>query len=323
MHRLLVSTIALSAAFITACADRELGPTAPVNDKAAVFARNTNSAPGNPSGNESCDTKAKTTAKAKDINEKNSCSSPGSIAIVKTTNSATGTFTFTPSSNLEATTFALTPSDGNNYSASKSYSNLAASTTYTVTEAVQSAPWSLTSLTCSGGTNSTITTTGLGGRQASITLASGENITCTFMNTSSATVTWNFSALVSRGYPQTVRFEAAENRCTSINLDIVDYMAYSVQFGDQSGTWGFLNLCATTGKNSLWDNQDPPNDGKDYYVRLYTFNGSTTTAPPIVLTGDKEATCTLWASRGDGEWYSYCSIVKPRTTITGTLPPPA
>jgi len=141
---------------------------------------------------------------------------------------------------------------------------------------------------------------------------------------SSATVKWNFGSLVTAGDLDTVRLEAAEARCTSSDLDIVDYMAYSKQFGDQSGSWGFLNLCPTAGRNRLWDIFAPPaDDVPDYYVRIYTFNGSNVNPQAIVLTGDRSATCTAWRFDSDGTWFAYCSIVEPRTTITGTLLPPA
>jgi len=187
-----------------------------------------------------------------------------------------------------------------------------------VTEALQVAPWSLTSLNCTGGTSSTVTTTGSSGREASITLAGGEHITCTFTNTASATVQWNFGAFVTADYPHTVHFESLEPR-RSGGCEVWDYTAYSRQFGDQSSNWGFLTLCGITGENGQWELKAPPSDGKDYYVRVYVDNGSSVTQPGILLSGDKGATCTPWEWVALLGWTSYCSIVLPTTTITGSL----
>jgi len=98
----------------------------------------------------------------------------GSITIVKNTVGGNGTFNYTGSQS-----FAITTAGGTGQT---TLSNLAPGT-YSVTETVPTG-WEFTSLTCvdpSGGTTTA-------GPTASIALAAGENVTCTYVNTARGTI---------------------------------------------------------------------------------------------------------------------------------------
>ncbi|KAB2922409.1 MAG: IPTL-CTERM sorting domain-containing protein [Candidatus Contendobacter sp.] len=95
----------------------------------------------------------------------------GSLTVVKNTTGGDGSFAFT-STIPSATTFTLA-TVGN--TAQRAFPNLAPGT-YSVSETVP-AGWDLTSATCSDGSN-----------PASIDLAAGENVTCTFANARQGTI---------------------------------------------------------------------------------------------------------------------------------------
>jgi hypothetical protein len=97
----------------------------------------------------------------------------GTISITKTAVGSDGTFAFT-SSNAAIPGFSLATAAG---TASRSFSDLATGT-YVITESA-AAGWTLTGLACTGGTVSLNQTA----RTASITLAAGQAIACTFTNT--------------------------------------------------------------------------------------------------------------------------------------------
>jgi plastocyanin len=92
------------------------------------------------------------------------------LTIVKNAVGGDGSFAFTSQA---LGSFVLTTTNG---TAQQAFQNLAPGT-YAVSETVP-AGWTLTSATCSGGRN-----------PASITLAQGESVTCTFVNTKLASLT--------------------------------------------------------------------------------------------------------------------------------------
>ena len=96
----------------------------------------------------------------------------GAITIAKSTVGGDGSFSFT-SQTLTPAAFALTTVAG---AAQQNFANLTPGT-YDVSETAQFG-WDLTSATCSDGSN-----------PASIDLAAGENVTCTFTNTKRGSIT--------------------------------------------------------------------------------------------------------------------------------------
>ena len=110
----------------------------------------------------------------------------GSITIVKATvpGEDPQDFTFDPSANLSADTFVLDTDPGSGTAASKAFTGLAPGT-YSVQE-LATAGWDLTALACAGGAS---TTTNLDTRTATINLAAGETVTCTFTNTKRGSIT--------------------------------------------------------------------------------------------------------------------------------------
>lgn len=96
---------------------------------------------------------------------------PGSIVVVKNAVGGDDSFSFT-STGLTPTSFTLTTVGG---TAQRTFPNLAPGT-YSVSETVP-AGWDLTSATCSDNSN-----------PASIDLAAGENVTCTFANARQGTI---------------------------------------------------------------------------------------------------------------------------------------
>lgn len=105
---------------------------------------------------------------------------PGSITIIKDAvpNDAQD-FGFT-TTGTGLSPFSLDDDSDNTLSNTRTFSSLA-SGTYTVQEAVAGGTWSLTNLVCVDPTSNT--TTSIDTRTATINLAAGENITCTFTNT--------------------------------------------------------------------------------------------------------------------------------------------
>ena len=80
-----------------------------------------------------------------------------------------------------ANTFHLddaVPDDGDGVTNTRVFSNLAAGS-YTITEDLPAGDWSLDSITCDSGN----WTPNLGAQTLSVTLASGDDVTCTFTNT--------------------------------------------------------------------------------------------------------------------------------------------
>jgi uncharacterized repeat protein (TIGR01451 family) len=101
---------------------------------------------------------------------------PGTIVINKTSVGGNSTFNFTSTggSTLPAN-FSITTASN---SGSLTFNNVLAGS-YSVTEAVQSAPWSFTSLQCTDPTGNTTTSS----RTANINVAAGETVSCTYTNT--------------------------------------------------------------------------------------------------------------------------------------------
>jgi len=106
-------------------------------------------------------------------------SAPGSITIVKNTAGGDGAFAFTGTgtgvSNFSITTVANTGNHG--------FAGLSAGT-YTFQETPIPAGWSLTGLNCTGNSTTTLAT-----GTASVVLAAGDAVTCTYTDTRQPTVT--------------------------------------------------------------------------------------------------------------------------------------
>ncbi len=101
----------------------------------------------------------------------------GDITVVKRTVNATGTFEFT-SNTLSPSPFELTTTDvGEAGQDSTNFDDLAPGT-YDVAESTPPTGWELTSATCDDGSD-----------PSSIGLSAGESVTCTFVNTATASLT--------------------------------------------------------------------------------------------------------------------------------------
>src|SRR5262249_50648291 len=101
----------------------------------------------------------------------------GTINVVKTTTGGNGTFTFNSDIPTGSPSFPITTAGGGG---SKSFSNVTPGT-YHLSEAPL-AGWNFGTLTCNGNTI-------VNGSSATITLAAGDNVTCTYSNTKQAKIT--------------------------------------------------------------------------------------------------------------------------------------
>ncbi len=99
---------------------------------------------------------------------------PGTIVIVKNTNNEDGTFNYTGSWLDSPSTFAITTSGS---TGTQTFPSIVAGT-YTVDELALPAGWTFGSLVCSDPTNNTT----VSGDGATIVLAAGETVTCTYTN---------------------------------------------------------------------------------------------------------------------------------------------
>ena len=124
-----------------------------------------------------------------------------SLTIVKAGTPQAGSgANFDPGDGIEQNNFSLDDDPNTALVNSQVFSALAPGT-YSVTELV-TAGWTLSNIVCTGATNSTITigAAGLfnpGDTKASVVLAAGENVTCTFTNTKNGSLT-----IVKAGTPQ-------------------------------------------------------------------------------------------------------------------------
>jgi hypothetical protein len=96
--------------------------------------------------------------------------------------------------------------------------------TYTVTESAVPTGWTLTSLVCVDPTGNTTTTLSMA--KATIDLASGETVTCTFTNSQSGTLTVAKVTIPNDTSTPTCSREPAAPRGTSLDggLEVVDFV---------------------------------------------------------------------------------------------------
>jgi plastocyanin len=112
----------------------------------------------------------------------------GSITVVKDAQpNAAQDFGFTTTGGLSPAAFSLDDDANGTLPNQQSFSDVAAGTTYTVSEDADPPGWQLTNLQCVGGGTNTITALGI--RTATIGLDPGEDVTCTFTDTQEASIT--------------------------------------------------------------------------------------------------------------------------------------
>ncbi|HEY1269405.1 MAG TPA: kelch repeat-containing protein, partial [Candidatus Binatia bacterium] len=133
--------------------------------------------PGTASGN----TATRTATYHYQVNDVATCTftnvKDGSITVKKVMQGGTGTFTFTgsPSGTISTNNGTL--------------SQTVVPGTYTATEAAPPAGWTLASIVCDDGTSQTASTFDVAGRTATFKVDPGENVTCTFTNAKTGTIT--------------------------------------------------------------------------------------------------------------------------------------
>ena len=151
----------------------------------------------------------------------------GSITIQKTAVGGSGTFGFT-SANSSLNGISLTANNGT--VASSKISKTAG--TYSITETQQSG-WQLTDLKCSSNGNRSTFNTNLSNRTASIGLAAGENVDCTFTNTQQAgSITIHKTAVGGSG---TFGFTSADTDLKGVSLPANNGTAASAKFSKDGG----------------------------------------------------------------------------------------
>jgi uncharacterized repeat protein (TIGR01451 family) len=104
----------------------------------------------------------------------------GSITVVKHTQGGDNTFAFTGSGTGVDSSFSIGTVAG---TGNKAFTGLSAGS-YSVSEGALPAGWSFTSLDCGGANGVTVS-----GKTATINLAAGQNVTCTYTNTKGSTIT--------------------------------------------------------------------------------------------------------------------------------------
>ena len=104
----------------------------------------------------------------------------GSIEVVKHANGGDGTFSYAGSGDGVDSSFQIATSSG---TGAKAFNSLAAGS-YSINESQLPAGWQFESLDCGDASGVSID-----GRKATIALAAGENVTCTYTNTKLPTIT--------------------------------------------------------------------------------------------------------------------------------------
>lgn len=187
----------------------------------------------------------------------------GSITVVKNTQGGDGTFSFTGTRPFQITTSAGTGQD------STTYANLA-SGTYTITEVVPSG-YRLTALTCSNGSATNLATA-----TASVGVAAGENVTCTFTDTRLGTIT--ITKRISGDVPASFEFTVPASLDPSGRITLtppIDTGTASRTFTDVAqGTYRVAELAPPPG---------------------WLFTGLTCNGPAVIDAGTRSATIDLAA----------------------------
>jgi hypothetical protein len=173
----------------------------------------------------------------------------GTITINKTAVGGNGTFAYTTTGAAPVANFNITTVAG---SGSNVFNNVAAGT-YTVTESGPPAGWVFTSLSCSaGGSNA--------GQVATIILAAGGSVTCTYTNTKLGTITINKTAVGGNGtfaYTTTGAAPVANFNITTVAgsgsnvFNNVGPGTYTVTESGPPAGWTFTSLsCSAGGSNA-------------------------------------------------------------------------
>ena len=173
--------------------------------------------------------------------------------------------------------FSLDDDSDGALSNSQTFSGLGAGT-YTVTEAAQ-AGWSLTgNVTCTDPTtNSTIN---LGTRTATINLAAGENVTCTFTNT------------LQQAHLTLVKTVTNDNGGTAAITDWTLTATGPTNISGTSGSAAVTSAAVNAGAYTLGENSGPANYTAGTYSCVKN-GGAPVVSNSITLVAGDNATCTI------------------------------